>query len=41
VRKIQVDMKLQDAERYKAALVEKGILSPATRRSSRRWIRRG
>jgi translation initiation factor 3 subunit A len=28
IHKIQVDMKLQDAERYKAALVEKGILKP-------------
>ncbi|KAF7334436.1 Eukaryotic translation initiation factor 3 subunit A [Mycena venus] len=28
VRKIQDDMKIQDAERYKAALVEKGILKP-------------
>ncbi|KAJ7725963.1 hypothetical protein B0H16DRAFT_1698201 [Mycena metata] len=28
IHKIQVDMKQQDAERYKAALVEKGILKP-------------
>ncbi|KAJ7726286.1 hypothetical protein DFH07DRAFT_906601 [Mycena maculata] len=28
VLKIQEDMKMQDAERYKAALVEKGILKP-------------
>ncbi|KAJ7112946.1 hypothetical protein C8R44DRAFT_842082 [Mycena epipterygia] len=28
IHKIQEDMKIQDAERYKAALVEKGILKP-------------